>query len=402
MTTLNTANLQFYLNDTVLTRIPSYKVKYIKMSNADTNGEGIVPFIQDSRYVIFNLTGASDYQNNVINGYQTWYIANTSLQDDNDPATQDATLLIIFEEPSSAAVSSFDTAFYDLTFSASGQFVYYATQSGMDPNVLINSGITASVPQGYFPPNPGYATESFFRGWASANYLTPSGNGNVIYVGTGSGYLYDPFGYNNFNTGSREVDNDNVSPYKRSTIPWFMNAPASTLQVLSGSSLVGSLTPNTLQLYTGSITASAVQIGPYFNLLTGSAPILATPLTKPNTNPIGPTLSVACGSGLTSISNNGGARSIQVSTSTPSLTWSANISYNDGYGWISLYTTAGTGGGAVYFSVDGGSTNYGNSYSRTAIITVTNNLNPTNNYSCTISQIYNDDSNNNQGWTSQP
>jgi hypothetical protein len=368
------------------------------MSNADTNGEGIVPFIQDSRYVIFNLTGASDYQNNVINGYQTWYIANTSLQDDNDPATQDATLLIIFEEPSSAAVSSFDTAFYDLTFSASGQFVYYATQSGMDPNVLINSGITSSVPQGYFPPVSGYATESFFRGWASANYLTPSGNGNVVYVGTGSGYLYDPFGYGNFNTGSREVDNDNANPYKRSTYPWFMNAPASTLQVLSGSSLVGSLTANTLQLYTGSITASAVQIGPYFDILTGSAPILVTPLTKPNRAPVLPTLSIACGPGLTSLGNDGGYRTIEFSTSSPSVSWTANITYNDGFGWASLLTTSGTGDGIIDIFVSNGTSTGTYYYGRSAVITVTNDLDPTNNYSCFISQLYLDSSSSNPGF----
>ena len=401
MPNLDTSLLQFYLDNTVLTRIPSYKVKYIKISNIDTNGEGIIPFIQDSRYVIFNLTGASDYQNNLIDGYQTWYIANTSLQDDNDPSTQDATLLIINEEPSSVAISSFDAAFYDLTFSASGQFIYEATQSGIDPNVLINSGITSSAPQGYFPPISGYPNESFFRGWASANYLTPDGNGNTIYVGTGSGYLYDPFGYNNFNTGSREVDNDNANPYNRSTYPWFMNAPASTLQVLSGSSLVGSLTANTLQLYTGSITSSAVQIGPYFNILTESAPILVTPLTTPNTIPVSPTLSTNCGSGLTSISNDGGPYSIPVITSTSTLTWSVYIDYQDGWNWISLITQTGTGSGIIYFSVDSGSQEeVYTRYSRTARIIITNDSNPTNNYSCTVTQIYNASDMDNPGFPS--
>jgi hypothetical protein len=65
------------------------------MSNVDVNGETILPFIQDSLYVEFNLTGASDYLNNLIEGYQTWYIANSTYQDDNDPNTEDATLLII-------------------------------------------------------------------------------------------------------------------------------------------------------------------------------------------------------------------------------------------------------------------------------------------------------------------
>jgi hypothetical protein len=49
------------------------------MSNVDVNGETIIPFIQNSSYVEFSLTGASDYLNNLIEGYQTWYIANFNI-----------------------------------------------------------------------------------------------------------------------------------------------------------------------------------------------------------------------------------------------------------------------------------------------------------------------------------
>ena len=43
------------------------------MSNVDVNGVSIIPYIVDSDYVTFNLTGASDYLGNLLQGFQTWY-----------------------------------------------------------------------------------------------------------------------------------------------------------------------------------------------------------------------------------------------------------------------------------------------------------------------------------------
>ena len=104
-------------------------------------------------------------------GYQTWFISNVSVQDDNNASTEDATLIIVNQEPSSDAINSYDSAFYDLSFSASGVYSYYSTASGEDPNVIPSIGITQSVAQGYFPPISTFPTESFFRGWAKSNYL---------------------------------------------------------------------------------------------------------------------------------------------------------------------------------------------------------------------------------------
>jgi hypothetical protein len=250
------------------------KVKYIKMSNVDVNNVTILPFVQDSLYVEFSLTGASDYLNNLIQGYQTWYIANSTYQDDNDPNTEDATLLIINQPPSSQAVTSYDANFYDLTFSASGQYSYYATSSGEDPNVTPTLGITQSVAQGFYPPISTFPTESFFRGWGKSNYYQTDNNGNVLRVGTGSGFSSDING--NFNTGSYEIDNDPSIPYTASKGPWFMNTIPATTMALSASSLLGGLNQNSLQFYTGSITASAVQIGPWFNALSTAAAISAS------------------------------------------------------------------------------------------------------------------------------
>ena len=150
-------------NDIVTTTSSiSNKVKYIKISNADVNGVSILPFIQDSDYITLNLTGAQDYLGNLIQGYQTWYISNSSIQDDNNPSTEDATLLIINQEPSSDAVTSYDSLFYDLTFSASGVYSYYATASGEDPNVIPSTGVTQSVAQGYFPTYTNFPNRIIF------------------------------------------------------------------------------------------------------------------------------------------------------------------------------------------------------------------------------------------------
>jgi len=269
-----TQDLILKLSTQTLSPVPTNKVKYIKMANSDINGITILPFITDSEYITLNLTGASDYNNNLIEGYQTWFIANSTIQSDEDQSTPDATLLIINEPPSSEAVTSFDGGFVDLSFKVGGGFVYDATQSGVDPTVLPTTAFSSSVPQGYFPPtdrSPGFTTESFFRGWANATYFETNTDGGVDRVSEGRGFNTDILG--NFNIGATETDNDSVIPYLPSITPWFMNAPASTNHFLVNSPIVVVGAGQTdLQLYTGSITASSVPIGPSFQTLEDVTP----------------------------------------------------------------------------------------------------------------------------------
>ena len=399
-------DLTLNLTNNNLNPIPTNKVKYIKISNQDINGVTILPFIQDSKYMILNLTGASDYNNNLIQGYQTWYIANTSLQDDDNSSTTDATLLIIFSEPSSDAVTSFDSQFVDLTFSASGQFVYYATQSGEDPTVVINSGITESVPQGYFPPtdrSPQYPTESFFRGWGKSTYYQTNDDGSVSRVGSGSGFSSDTLG--NFNTGSVEMDFDSSIPYTASKIPWFMNAPAGTIRALSASSLVGGLGQRDLQMYTGSITASAVPIGPYFNLITNVAPTPSNIIPVENRIQLIQNLNVNWGN-MTSVPNVPTTRyQTNIFCSDPTLPWSIQINYSDGFGWLAPYTAlsggttiySGTGTTSVYFRFSNGSYSTGNLIPREATINIYNDLDASNYFTYGVIQNIRS-GNNNNGW----
>ena len=262
------------------------KVKYIKMSSEDANGNETRPYIETADYVTFTFTNAADYLNNAINGYQTYYIGSQTNQPDQSLGDI-SNLLNIFSEPSSDAVTSFDTQTYDLSFSASGDFIYQATQSGDDPNVIIEGGLTSSIPQGYFPPlAASFPTESFIRGWGQANYYKATAGDGTVFLTTSSGFYHDPFGFNNFTTSSREYDYDGFEPYTQSVLPWFINATASTTQVLDNSSLVGNLGSTDLQLYTGSVTASTVDLGLGFETYSAPTPTQASIIQDTLSTPV--------------------------------------------------------------------------------------------------------------------
>ena len=386
-------------NIITITSSISDKVKYIKMSNVDVNGVSIIPYIVDSEYVTFNLTGASDYLGNLLQGFQTWYISNVSVQDDNNPSTENATLVIVNQDPSSDAVTSYDSSFYDLSFSASGVYSYYSTASGEDPNVTPSIGVTQSVSQGYFPPMSTFPTESFFRGWAKSNYFQSNADGTVYRVETGSGFSSDNLG--NFNTGSVEMDFDPSVPYTSSTIPWFMNAVSSTVQILSASSLVGGLNAADLGLYTGSITASAVPIGPAFTTLSTPVPTESPVIPLPLTLGGGglSSYTVSCGVGMTSFQQVNYAPSfIQITLSDQTQLWSAFVSYQDGYNWVNLSSTSGIGNGTISVTVDQDPNYLLGSFpasSRNATITVTSLGSSQTMPTCLVSQQIYDD----QGWS---
>mgnify|MGYP006103072191 FL=1 len=410
-------DLSLSLPTQILDPIPTNKVKYIKISNSDINGVTILPFIQDSEYLILNLTGASDFNNTLIEGYQTWYISNASIQNDNIPATEDATLLIINEPPSSDAVSSFDSQFVDLTFSASGVFNYYATSSGVDPTVTPNINLSESIAQGYFPPtdrSPGFPTESFFRGWDDASYLQADDDGDIYRVSSGTGFNTDLLG--NFNTGSREFDADEETGLTagavnaKSTVPWFMNAQESLTQVLDKSSLVGDLGQTDLQLYTGSITASSVEIGLTLNMFDDQAPIYSpTVIIGTLTQPPLPFITVNSPNNLSSVPNFPNSRyPITVTATLSTINWTISTIFDDGSNWFRCYTTptgntvinSGQGTLTVYLDIDVGG--YGSNYNsteRSGRLKFTNQGNINNNLSVYIDQdVWGDTGSGNQGF----
>ena len=201
-------------------------VRYIKMSLTTYNGENIGDFIRNVSWVSFLFNSPINAQGEFVvpNTVQTFYLESIVIQPGNlaDPQPNVGTALgntIVGE--SSTVISSNDGAFANFNLSASGDFQWHATQNtANDPNPVLDTGISASVPQGYFPLTSTYPTESFFRGWASSNFYT-NGTYNAY-----DGILFDPL--DNFNTGSHERDNTDTTIQTgidpASNFPWFMNA----------------------------------------------------------------------------------------------------------------------------------------------------------------------------------
>jgi len=199
-------------------------ILYIKMSLQSYNGVIISSFIQTVDWIIFAFVNPQDASGALLAGNQTYYLEDVALQPEDissNPQSVGSALCYTIPSLSSTAIVSADASFYDFNFSASGDFQWHATQdTSNDPNPVLDTGISASVPQGYFPLTADYPTESFFSGWASSNFYT-NGTYNSY-----NGILSDPL--DNFNTGSHEVDNTDTTPQggidPASNYPWFMNA----------------------------------------------------------------------------------------------------------------------------------------------------------------------------------
>lgn len=335
-------------------------VEYIKMSTTSANGENISSFITSADSITFTLNGAQDVNGNILYGPQTWQINSAVIQGDS-------ALIYVNPALSSTAVNSLDDISFDFSFSASGLFSWESTSSGADPYVTKSLGITSSIPQGYFPPVSTFPDEQFFRGWESAVYYLDA-DGTPIYAQSSSTTLYDPL--NNFNTGSKEADNDDyylTSPgagYKASSLPWFMNASASQLQITSASTEVGS----GLGIYTGSITQSTVEFGLDYTVGGAGSPISSSITVLSSNNTVGPFFTALTGSDTT-IGNTPSTVAkpqVQIISSDPSLEWRIGlsgqyISGNSGPSWISTdapYTLGyHTGSATVTFTVIDGITN---------------------------------------------
>ena len=213
------------------------KVKYIKINLTSANGNHLNEFLGACEFVTFVLTGASDKDGTLLpNGPQTFFIEDASINNANGFA-----LLNIFQEPSSAAVTSYDSLFANPQFSASGDYVWDASQGTENEpgiiggDILLSTNETASVPQGFFPGTASnFPTEQIFRGWAGGGYFLKTG----VYH-EGNGFLSDNL--EQFNTGAREEDYDRgetrtlqgPAEYTASVVPWFMNASASYKEISS-------------------------------------------------------------------------------------------------------------------------------------------------------------------------
>ena len=391
------------------------KAKYIKISNRTANDKLITAYVTRADYITFRLNEARTGGPNseVLSGYQTWYIANATVMDDGIQATADCSLIITNQGLSSLAVNSNDPLFTNFSFSSSGQFIWYATGSGIDPNVTPALGVTQSSPQGYFPPVDTFPTTQFQKGWATSTWYG-NNNGIPTYMGTGSGFLYDP--NKNFQTGSKEFDYDDSNlinnEYRRSSYPWYMNASGSQLLFTSSGF-------NIYQDTSGQFTSSAVNnrflsesvdFGPEYTVLETETPVEVNVLPSFifDLNPPVALLNITCPVSLVDLGNtptitfNNAQRTIPVTTPSVTTQYSSSIQFIDpdrftatviNFPWCSISSGAtGTGSGNIVITAQSGYTGVGTyvNYSREARVNVFQLIDST--YQlvqyCTIGQTY--------------
>ena len=228
-----------------------YKVKHIKFNNISYGGDTLSNFIDGSEWVQFVLYNPKDATQTPLYTADGNYAERYQLYNVTKYPTGYSHLFV--NQPStltSFAVDSDNFASTNHNFTASGNYIIYASASGDEVLPILTTGVSQSIPQGYFPSSStGYPTEQFFRGWAGSNYYV---NGALNSIG---GVVYDPL--QAFNSGSTERDYDDSSNYLAPVLPFFIDATSSYISVQSASFVE----------YSGQ--SNLTQIGPAFNTSTG-------------------------------------------------------------------------------------------------------------------------------------
>ena len=203
-----------------------YKAKHIKLNNTSYDGDPLTSFIrksQESNFVLFNPKNAEQNKLYTSDGnYSEQYQLDNVTRFDNYSHLKVDQLNSL----TSFAVDSENFASNDFNFDVKGNWIIYATSSGTVTFPTASSGVNQSIPQGYFPAT--LDTEQFIRGWDDSTYYF---NGNLL--STPSFNYVDK--QDGFNSGSTEQDNDGSPNYKKSSLPFFIDASSSFITIQSES-----------------------------------------------------------------------------------------------------------------------------------------------------------------------
>jgi len=203
------------------------QVKHIKISNTSLNNIDITNTIDNEEdFSIFLNNPSTQIPAPGVtikllpSGLYTWPILSIKSY---DPYTY----IKNFEDESPFIIYSEDVDNINFNLTATGDFIFDAKNPRASislTNPSLRTGVSASLPQGFFPATLDYPREQFFRGWNGANYLT-----DYEVYSTSTASVSDPS--DSFRDGGKEVStaNNNVfqAIYPASTEPWFMNASAS-------------------------------------------------------------------------------------------------------------------------------------------------------------------------------
>ena len=236
-----------------------YKVKHIKMNNKSSTGDILTDFIKGSEWVRYIMYNPINADRNLLHTGDGFYAEDYQLFNVTKYSTQGYSHLFVDQD-------SVDTSFaIDVstqenivdTFTATGKYIVYASSSGTVIEPTRSISVDSSIPQGYFPSSStNYPTEQFFRGWADANYYV---NGTLIPT---TGELDDPL--QSFNQGSTERDKDGAANYIPSTLPFFIDATASYIEVPASNFVEYNGQSNLTKIGPGFVTAGGGEIIYYY------------------------------------------------------------------------------------------------------------------------------------------
>ena len=229
-----------------------YKVKHIKINSRSATGDILTDFIKASEWVRFIMSNPINSTGSLIHPASGLYAEDYQLLNVTKYSTQGYSHLFVDQDniDTSFAVDVSSEENITDTFTATGDYIVYASSSGTTVEPTRSISVDSSIPQGYFPSSStNYPTEQFFRGWAGANYYV---NGSLTSI---NGTLDDPL--QSFNSGSTERDKDGAANYIPSTLPFFIDATASYIEVPSSSFVEYASQTN------------LTQIGPKFETSTG-------------------------------------------------------------------------------------------------------------------------------------
>ena len=229
-----------------------YKVKHIKINTISQTGEMLSDFIKSSEWVRFIMSNPINADGKYLHSGNGTYAEDYQLYNVTEYSSQGYNHLFVNQESKETSFAT-DVSPEDNivdTFSATGNYIVYASSSGNSVEPVLSTNVDSSIPQGFFPSSStNYPTQQYFRGWAGANYYV---NGNLTSIG---GTLSDNL--QSFNTGSTERDLDGALDYIPSSLPFFVDATASYIEIPSSSFVSYSNQTN------------LTQIGPKFQTLGG-------------------------------------------------------------------------------------------------------------------------------------
>ena len=236
-----------------------YKVKHIKMNNRSSTGDILTDFIQASEWVRYIMYNPVKSDGNLVHTGNGFYAEDYQLFNVTKYSTQGYSHLFVDQNntDTSFAVDVSTQRNITDTFLATGDYIVYASSSGTVIEPTRSISVDSSIPQGYFPSSStNYPTEQFFRGWAGANYYV---NGSLINI---NGILDDPL--QSFNSGSTERDKDNAANYTPSTLPFFIDATASYIEVPSTNFVEYSGQSNLTKIGPGFVTSGGGEVIYYY------------------------------------------------------------------------------------------------------------------------------------------